>query len=94
MTPLSKSSAAIALFCASFLLFSQAAYSQEFSAIDQDLAQLEDLIKNTITNTEEQQKLLEDLRQSLNESGSLIESYEQIMTERGYKNDIPVVFIA
>jgi septal ring factor EnvC (AmiA/AmiB activator) len=72
--------AVMCFFCSS--LFSPAAWSQEFSAIDQDLAQLENLINDTIANTEQQQKLLADLQQSLNKSGSLIESYEQIMIER------------
>jgi septal ring factor EnvC (AmiA/AmiB activator) len=79
--------AAFGLFCLCSLLFSQAAYSQaaysqDFSSIDQDLAQLEDLINDTIANTEEQQKLLEGLRENLSESGNLIESYERIMSER------------
>jgi len=41
---------------------------------------LENLIINTLSNTEEQQKLLEDLRKSLDESGNLISSYETIIT--------------
>jgi septal ring factor EnvC (AmiA/AmiB activator) len=72
--------AVMCFFC--FSLFSPAVCSQEFSAIDTDLAQLENLINDTIANSEQQQKLLEDLRQSLNESGNLIKSYEQIMIER------------
>jgi hypothetical protein len=88
MKPFSKRSAAFALFCLCSLLFSravysQAAYSQPFSSIDQDLAQLEDLINDTIANSEEQQKLLEDLRASLSESGILLGNYERIMNERG-----------
>ncbi|MDR0302923.1 MAG: hypothetical protein LBI04_11525 [Treponema sp.] len=63
-------------------LFSPAVYSQEFSSIDRELAQLENLINDTIANSEQQQKLLADLQQNLTESGNLIESYEQIMTER------------
>ena len=60
-------------------LFSQAAYSQDFSSIDRDLDQLENLIADTLRNTEEQQKLLEDLQQNLSESGNLIENYESII---------------
>jgi ElaB/YqjD/DUF883 family membrane-anchored ribosome-binding protein len=85
MKPSKKSSAflkALTFFCTFSLLFSQGVYSQAFSSIDRDLAQLEDLINDSIANTTEQQKLLEDLRESLSESGNLIESYERIMSER------------
>jgi uncharacterized protein YukE len=68
--------------CVFFLLSSQAVWSQDFSSIDTDLQALEDLIADTLTNTQEQQKLLEDLRQSLSESADLIASYENIITER------------
>jgi len=44
-----------------FSLSSPAVYSQDFSSIDQDLAQLESLINDSIANTQEQQKQLEDL---------------------------------
>ena len=68
------------LFCC---LFSpQAAYPQDFSSIDSDLQQLEDFIADTLRNTEEQQKLLEDLQKNLSESGNLIESYESIITRQ------------
>jgi septal ring factor EnvC (AmiA/AmiB activator) len=73
---------AFALFCTFSLLFSRAAWSQDFSSIDRDLEQLEGLINDTLQNIEEQQKLLEDLKQSLSESGNLIENYERIITER------------
>ena len=48
------------------------AYAQDFSSIDSDLQALEDLIADTLRNTEEQQKLLEGLQKNLNESGRLI----------------------
>jgi len=64
------------------LLSLQAVYSQDFSSIDMDLQALENLINDTIASTLEQQKLLEDLRESLNESGNLIASYESIITEQ------------
>ena len=68
-------------FCCLFsLVLSPAALPQDFSSIDNDLQQLENLIINTLSNTEEQQKLLEDLRKSLDESGNLIGSYESIIT--------------
>ena len=63
-----------------FLLLPQAALSQDFSSLDRDLEHLEDLIKDTIANTTEQQRLLEDLRESLSESGNLIANYESIIT--------------
>ena len=66
-------------FCS---LFSQAAYAQDFSSIDKDLQTLEDLIADTLRNTEEQQKLLEDLQKNLSESGELIENYESIITRQ------------
>jgi len=48
------------VFCFFFFsLSSQAAFSQDFSSIDQDLAQLESLINDTLTNTQEQEKLQE-----------------------------------
>ena len=57
-------------------------FSQPFSSIDSDLQALEDLINDTLRNTEEQQKLLEDLQQNLSESGNLIESYESIIARQ------------
>jgi septal ring factor EnvC (AmiA/AmiB activator) len=75
-------SAAAAICFFLFSLFSQAAYSQDFSSIDTDLQALENLINDTIANTEEQRKLLEDLRRSLDESGNLISSYETIIQEQ------------
>ena len=67
------------LFCFRLFFSAQALWSQDFSGIDRDLSQLENLIADTLRNTEEQQKLLDDLHQSLNESGNLIDSYEKIM---------------
>jgi len=65
-----------------FSLSSPAAYSQDFSSIDQDLAQLESLINDTLTNTQEQQKQLEALKQNLNASAELINSYESTIKEQ------------
>ena len=42
------------IFC---LLFSQGVFAQDFSSLDSDLQLLEDLIRDTLTNTEEQQRL-------------------------------------
>jgi len=69
-----------AFFCACFLFLSPVLYAQDFSSIDSDLEQLENLIADTLTNTLEQQRLLEDLRKNLDESGSLIDNYESIIT--------------
>ena len=55
-------SLSVFLFFIFFSLFSQAVYSQDFASIDQDLAQLEDLISDTSQKSEEQQKLLEPRR--------------------------------
>ena len=77
-----KTAARAAAFACFFsLLFSQAAFSQAapsqgFSSLDGDLSQLEALISDTLSNTLEQQKLLDGLRESLSESGSLIAAYE------------------
>jgi len=71
-----KFSAATIPFLACLSLFSPALFSQEFSAVDRDLEYLEKLITGTLLNTEEQQKLLEDLQLNLSMSGSLIENYE------------------
>ncbi|MDR0302995.1 MAG: hypothetical protein LBI04_11885 [Treponema sp.] len=54
-----------------FSLSSRAVYSQDFSSIDTDLQALENLINDTIANTQEQQTLLEDLKRNLEESGNL-----------------------
>ena len=76
---LTPTKGAFVLFFIFSLLFSQAAWSQDFSSIDRDLTALENLIADTISNTEGQQKLLEDLRQNLSESGNLIDSYGNII---------------
>ena len=46
-----------AAFFLSCLFFSQAAFAQDFSSLDNDLQLLEDLIADTLTNTQEQQQL-------------------------------------
>ena len=50
--------ATVICFCVFSSLSSPAAFAQDFSSIDNDLAQLENLIADTLTNTQEQQKLL------------------------------------
>jgi len=65
-----------------FLLSSPALYSQDFSSIDQDLAQLESLINDSLANTQEQQKQLEDLKKNLNASAELIANYENTIKEQ------------
>jgi DNA repair ATPase RecN len=60
----------------------RAAFSQDFSSIDRDLTELENLIQDTLANSEEQQKQLDDLRKNLAESGELIGNYENTITER------------
>ena len=77
-----KPYAAFALSFSFSLLFSQAAFPQGFSSIDTDLQALENLINDTIANTQGQQKLLENLKQNLDESGNLIANYEKIITEQ------------
>jgi len=77
-----KPYAVFALFFILFLLLPQDAFSQDFSSIDQDLAQLENLINDTIANTQEQQKLLENLKLNLNESAELIANYANIIQEQ------------
>jgi septal ring factor EnvC (AmiA/AmiB activator) len=83
--PLKKSSprltAAVILFFFSYLS-SPAVYSQDFSSIDQDLAQLQSLINDTLANTQEQQKQLEDLKKNLNASANLIANYENTIKEQ------------
>jgi len=74
--------AAVICFCVFSSLSSQAAYAQDFSSIDNDLQTLESLINDTITNTQEQQKLLEDLKKNLDESGNLIANYENTIIEQ------------
>ena len=77
-----KQSIAFALLCTFFSLSSPVAFAQDFSSIDNDLQTLEDLINDTLVNTQEQQKLLEDLKKNLDESGILIANYKNIITEQ------------
>jgi len=63
-------------------LSSPVVYSQDFSSIDQDLAQLQDLINDSLANTQEQQKQLENLKKNLNASADLIANYENIIREQ------------
>ena len=65
-----------------FSLSSPVAFAQDFSSIDNDLQTLESLINDTLTNTQEQQKQLEDLKQNLNASAELIASYENTIKEQ------------
>ena len=65
-------------FC---LLSSQALFSQDFSSVDSDLALLENLIADTLLNTEKQQKLLDDLRKSLDEKGNIINGQENLLKD-------------
>ena len=67
------------LFAAFCAVLSPALPSSEFSNIDRELEELETLITDTLKNTEEQQKLLEDLQASLSLSGTLIDSYGNII---------------
>jgi len=54
--------------------------AQGFSSVNSDLDQLESLIIDTLLNAQDQQRQLADLKQTLNESGSLIGSYESTIT--------------
>jgi septal ring factor EnvC (AmiA/AmiB activator) len=73
---------AVILFFFLSSLFSQAVFSQDFSSIDRDLSELENLIQDTLENSAEQQKQLDGLQKNLAESGELIESYETIIAGR------------
>jgi hypothetical protein len=84
MKTLLKLSVFFVLCCLYCLLSLSAVYSQDFSSIGEDLTQLESLIAGTIESTEAQQKQLEDLKLSLEESGKLIEDYESIIA--GHEN--------
>ena len=64
------------IFC---LLFSPGLWAQDFISINRDLRELEILISDTLSNTEEQQKQLEYLKNSLDASGKLIETCESII---------------
>ena len=70
---------AFVLFCTWFLLLPQAASSQDFSSLNGDLTALENLIHDTLANSEEQQKQLEDLKQNLAGSEALLQNYETII---------------
>jgi septal ring factor EnvC (AmiA/AmiB activator) len=73
---------AAALFCIWFLLSPRAVSSQDFSSIGGDLSALENLIQDTLANSEAQQKQLEDLKKNLAESEALIGNYESVIAER------------
>jgi septal ring factor EnvC (AmiA/AmiB activator) len=77
-----KSFFAFPLLCILSSLFSPELFSQDFSSIDRDLAELETLIQDTLQNSAEQLKQLDDLQKNLAESGALISNYESIITER------------
>jgi hypothetical protein len=68
-----------ALFCIFFSLSSPAAFSQDFTSLDRDLAELENLIQDTLENSEAQLKQLEDLQRNLNESETLLRTCESII---------------
>ena len=71
--------------CLSALFFSVLSSplpASEFSNIDGDLEKLENLISDTLRDTEEQRKQLDDLQRNLSESGNLIADYESVITER------------
>ncbi|MDR0323636.1 MAG: hypothetical protein LBI12_04220 [Treponema sp.] len=76
-----KTEAFVFLFSLS-LLFSAALWPQDFSSINSDLGLLENLINDTLENMQEQQKLLEDLKKNLDDSGNLIAGYENITKEQ------------
>jgi hypothetical protein len=65
--------------CIFFSLSPPAAWSQDFTSLDRDLAELENLIQDTLVNSEVQLKQLEDLQRNLNESETLLKNYENII---------------
>jgi septal ring factor EnvC (AmiA/AmiB activator) len=73
---------AFVLFYTLSSLSPPAASSQDFSSLDRDLSELENLIQDTLENSVEQQKQLDDLRKNLAESGELLRNYETIIAER------------
>jgi septal ring factor EnvC (AmiA/AmiB activator) len=75
-------STAAVLFCAWLALLPPAASSQDFSSLDGDLSALENLIQDTLENSEAQMRQLEDLKKNLAESEELIRSYETIIAGR------------
>jgi len=77
-----QSIAAVICFCVFSSLSSPVVFAQDFSSIDNDLQTLESLINDTLTNTQEQQKLLENLKKNLDESGNLIANYENTIQEQ------------
>ena len=77
-----KKIAVFALCFSLFLHFSAALWPQDFSSISSDLGLLESLISDTLENMSEQQRLLEDLKKNLDDSGNLIDSYENITKEQ------------
>jgi septal ring factor EnvC (AmiA/AmiB activator) len=82
MEKIKKQCFAFLLLCILSSLFSPGLSSEDFSSIDKDLAELETLIQDTLSNSEEQLKQLEDLQRNLAESGALISNYESIIIER------------
>ena len=75
-----KTAFALIFLCSSPFL--QDAWPQDFSSIDTDLQTLESLIADTLASTQEQQKLLDGLKASLNKSESTIANYESTIQEQ------------
>jgi septal ring factor EnvC (AmiA/AmiB activator) len=73
---------AAALFCVCSLLSPRAVSPQDFSSIAGDLTELENLIQDTLRNSGEQQKQLEDLRKTIAEIEVLIGTCESVIAER------------
>jgi hypothetical protein len=57
-------------------------YAQPSSSIQDNLDKIESLLIDTLNNSETQSKQLEDLQQTLNESGRIIAENERTMSER------------
>ena len=69
----------VVLLLAFFSVLPSSVFASDFSSINNDLQTLENLLNDTLANTTEQQRLLDDLRNNLTTSGNLISSYESII---------------
>jgi hypothetical protein len=70
-----------AVFCLILLLLSSPLYSQEQPSIYDNLDRLEDLLLDTLNNSEAQSRQLEDLNRTLAENEQIMHEREQLLTD-------------
>jgi recombinational DNA repair ATPase RecF len=69
------------IFCLIFLSLSSPLFSQEQPSIYDNLDKLENLLLNTLTNSERQSRQLEDLNTTLAKNERIMQEREQLLTD-------------